>query len=282
MTVSADSFVLSNGVAFPRIGFGTWRLADGEVVYHAVRKAVEVGYRFFDTATIYNNEQGVGRALLECGLPRDAYFVTSKVWNTERGYDTTLRACEASLKRLKMDYLDLYLIHWPASSFLFEDWENINRETWRAMTRLYREGVLRSIGVSNFLPHHLAALMKTEVAPMVNQLEIHPGYAQREAVRFCQAHGILVEAWSPLGAGGVLNHAWLGSLAAAKGRSVAEVCLQWNLQHGILSIPRTTHEDRMRTNLLPNSFTLTEEEMQAIDCLEPKEWSGKHPDTLPF
>lgn len=277
-----DSFVLSNGISLPRIGFGTWRLADGEVVYEAVRKAVHVGYRLFDTATIYDNEKGVGRALLDCGLPRDAYFVTSKVWNTERGYDTTLRACEESLKRLQMDYLDLYLIHWPASSSRFDDWERINLETWRAMTRLYHEGVLRSIGVSNFLPHHLHALLKTEVAPMVDQLEIHPGYPQLETVRFCQEHGILAEAWSPLGAGGILKHAGLAHIAAEKGRTVAEICLQWNLQHGILSLPRTTHEDRMGANLRLNEFLLTEEEMRAIDCLEPQEWSGKHPDTLPF
>ncbi|MGN0844042.1 MAG: aldo/keto reductase [Kiritimatiellia bacterium] len=278
----SDSFVLSNGMPLPRIGFGTWRLADGEVVYHAVRKAVEVGYRLFDTATIYDNEKGVGRALLECGLPRDTYLVTSKVWNTERGYDTTLRACEESLKRLQMDYLDLYLIHWPASSFRFDDWERINLETWRAMTRLYQEGVLRSIGVSNFLPHHLRALLETEVAPMVNQLEIHPGYPQRETVQFCQEHGILVEAWSPLGAGALPKNEVLGTIAAAKGRTAAEICLRWNLQHGVLSLPRTVHAERMRENLLLAEFVLSDEEMRMIDCLEPPEWSEKHPDRIPF
>lgn len=273
---------LPNGVQFPAIGFGTWQIADGPEAEKAVIDAVAAGYRLFDTAVVYRNEASVGRALRICGVDRSELFVTTKVWNDCRGYDTTLRAFDASMERLGLSYLDLYLIHWPASASRFPDWEQINLDTWRALTRLYREKRVRVIGVSNFLPHHLRALLDTEVPPMVNQLEIHPGYAQRETVEFCRTHGVIPEAWSPLGRGKVLAHPVLQSIATAHGKTPAQVSLRWSLQSGVLPLPRTVNPARMRENLDVFDFALSPEEMAAVDGIEPFEWSGKHPDTFPY
>ena len=273
---------LPNGVQFPAIGFGTWQLADGPEAEKAVIDAVAAGYRLFDTAVVYRNEASVGRALRICGVDRSELFVTTKVWNDCRGYDTTLRAFDASMERLGLSYLDLYLIHWPASASRFPDWEQINLDTWRALKRLYREKRVRAIGVSNFLPHHLRALLDTEVPPMVNQLEIHPGYAQRETVEFCRTHGVIPEAWSPLGRGKVLAYPVLQSIATAHGKTPAQVSLRWSLQSGVLPLPRTVNPARMRENLDVFDFALSPEEMAAVDGIEPFEWSGTHPDTFPY
>lgn len=200
-------FKLSNGIDVPAVGFGTWLTPEGAVAIEAVERALSVGYRHIDTAAAYDNEKSVGVALSRSGIPRNQVFVTSKVWNTERGYDSTLRAFDKTCANLKLEYLDLYLIHWPAVENQFADWKEINAATWRAMERLYDEGRVRSIGVSNFLPHHLRPLMAAaHVPPMVNQIEFHPGFMQRDCVDFCKSAGIVVEAWSPLGRGRVLNN----------------------------------------------------------------------------
>ena len=186
-----DTFRLRNGVEIPCIGFGTWQTPDGDTAVMAVSEAIRAGYRHIDTAACYGNEVGVGRGIKASGLEREKLFVTSKVWNTERGYDKTLSAFEKTISDLGLDYLDLYLIHWPASSFQFENWEEINLGTWRAMTELYKAGRIKAIGVSNFLSHHLKALTETEIPPMVNQIEYHPGLTQAETVAYCRENGSL-------------------------------------------------------------------------------------------
>ena len=190
-----ENMKLNNGYMIPEIGYGTWQSPDSEVTVNGVKAAIACGYRHIDTAAAYKNEESVGEGIKESGIARKDLFVTSKVWNTQRGYEKTIAAFEKTLSDLDLDYLDLYLIHWPASKKDYENWEEINLETWRVMTDLYKAGKIKAIGVSNFKPHHLEALMKTEVKPMVNQIEFHPGFMQEETVKYCRDNGILVEAW---------------------------------------------------------------------------------------
>ena len=212
-----DTFQLRNKVEIPCIGYGTWKTPDGETASVSVKTAIELGYRHIDTAAAYGNETSVGEGIRESGISREQLFVTSKVWNTERGYEKTLHAFEKTCQDLGTDYLDLYLIHWPASVNQFENWEEINISTWKAMMELYKEGRIRAIGVSNFMPHHLKALMETEIIPMVDQIEFHPGWIQNETVKYCKENMIQVEAWSPLGNGRVLNHPNLQQIAQKYG-----------------------------------------------------------------
>lgn len=193
-----DTYTLRGGVQIPCVGFGTWQVPDGETTVRSVVQAVEAGYRHIDTAAIYGNEAGVGEAIRACGVAREELFITTKLWNTDRGYERTLAAFDLSLKKLGLDYLDLFLIHWPANRPRDGmSGEQCNLESWRAMEKLYRDGRVRAIGLSNFLPHHIAPILAcAEVAPMVDQIEFHPGVMQPEAVEYCRKHGILVEAWS--------------------------------------------------------------------------------------
>lgn len=209
-------------------------------------------------------------------------FVTSKVWNTERGYEKTIAAFEKTLSDLGLDYLDLYLIHWPASSSQYDNWEEINLETWRAMTELYKAGRIKSIGVSNFLPHHLKALMKTEVPPMVNQIEYHPGLTQAETVEYCKKHSILVEAWNPLGTGRMLNNETLKSIAGKYKKSVAQLCIRWCLQNGVLPLPKSVTPARIVENADVFDFEITAEDLNAINDMPYFGGSGLHPDKINF
>lgn len=202
----SSTFTLANGIGIPCVGFGTWQTPDGATAVESVRAAIEAGYRHIDTAAIYENEVGVGEGvragLASAGLAREDVFVTSKLWNSERGYDSTLKAFDATMERLGFGYLDLYLIHWPAAPHQFDNWEELNSETWRAFEHLYATGRVKAIGVSNFKPSHLEPLLASaDVAPMVNQIEYHIGFDQSETLEFCKAHDIVVEAWSPLGQG---------------------------------------------------------------------------------
>lgn len=277
------SFTLNNGITIPSIGYGTWQVENGPAAVQTVAEALRIGYRHIDTATCYGNEKSVGEAIARSGLDRRDLFVTSKVWNTDRGYDSTLKAFERSLSDLGLDYLDLYLIHWPASPHRFGDWQHINAETWRAMEELMKAGKIRAIGVSNFMPHHLDALLSTaDVVPAVNQIEFHPGCKQPECVDYCRAHGILVEAWSPLGCGRVLGNEIRGRVAARHHCSPAQLCLCWILQQGILPLPKSSTPQRMRDNLELPDVELTPEDMQELDALGSCGASGLHPDTIDF
>ena len=275
-----DTFRLGNGVEIPCIGYGTWQTPDGKTAVESVEYALRAGYRHIDTAAAYRNEESVGKAIAGSGLKRDEIFVTSKLWNTDRGYETALRAFDLSLKRLGLDYLDLYLVHWPSNK---TDGAQVNADTWRAFEKLYGEGRIRAIGVSNFLTHHLEALMKTAaVAPMADQIEFHPGFQQPETVAFCQSHGILVEGWSPLGSGRVLSDERLKAIAAHYGKSVAQLCIRWCLQNNVLPLPKSVTPARIDENADVFDFEINADDIKAISALPPFGGSGLDPDKVKF
>ena len=263
-----DIFSLRNGQGIPCVGYGTWRVKPEEAVA-SVQKAVEVGYRHIDAAAIYRNEPEVGKGIATCGVKREDLFITSKVWNTERGYETTLAAFDKTCKDLGVDCLDLYLIHWPANSKQFPDtWDQINQDTWRAMSELYQAGKIKAIGVSNFLPKHLKSLMEMDVKPMVNQIRFHPGMMQKEIVDYCVENGILVEAWSPLGQGKVMEDETIAEIAKKYGKTPAQIALRWILQHDILPLTRSVNPERIEDNAKLFDFELGEEDMKKIDALD--------------
>ena len=269
-----DVAVLHNGVRMPRLGLGVFKVKEGEEVEQAVRTAIEVGYRSIDTAKAYNNEEGVGRAIKDSGVPRDELFVTTKVWNSDQGYDSTLRAFEASRERLGLDVIDLYLVHWPVKGKYVE--------TYRALEKLYRDGAVRAIGVSNFQIHHLQDILDAfEIKPMVNQVEYHPLLSQVELRQFCEREGIQLEAWSPLMQGN-LDIPEIGQLAAKHGKTAAQVVLRWDLQHGVVTIPKSTNEKRIRENADVFDFELSAEDMALLDGLNRNRRFGSDPDNFNF
>ena len=273
---------LPNGVKMPCVGFGTWQTPSGDVACDSVAKALEVGYRHLDTAAIYGNEASVGDGLRLSGVRREDVFVTTKHWTSERGFKRTVAAAEKSLMDMKLDYLDLYLIHWPAVKKCSADWEALNAETWQGFEKLYKDGKVRSIGVSNFLPEHLESLKaNSDVMPMVNQIEFHPGYTQMECVKYCRENGILAEAWSPLGCGRLLSDRLVGEIADAHGKSPAQICIRYALQHGLVPLPKSVHPERIAANAEVFDFALTPEEMAALDALPETGFSGFHPEEAP-
>jgi len=272
MTLGIDSvFTLANGVEMPRLGLGTYKSGEGAEVEHSVEVALEVGYRSFDTASVYGNEVGVGRALRESGIAREELFVATKVWNDEQGFDATLAAMDRSLSRLGMEQVDLYLVHWAIPELM--------AETWRAMETILKRGLARAIGVCNFLPHHLERLRATaEVSPMVDQVEHHPRLQQPALRDYCRDHAIALEAWAPLMRGRIDAIPELAEIARNHGKTPAQVSIRWILQHDALTIPKSVHADRIRENAAVFDFELSAEEMSVIDGLDTGERIGQHPD----
>lgn len=273
-----DCFELNNGIKIPCIGFGTYKATDGNGAA-VMKAALDAGYRYFDTAAFYKNEEEIGRAVQESGVKREELFLASKVWKSDMGAKETRASFEESLRRLKTDYLDLYLIHWPRPDLRTEEWKKILTETWKAVEELYREGRVKAIGVSNFLPHHLEVLFRTtEICPAVNQIEFHPGYTQELTLSYCKAKGILVQAWSPLGRKRVLEHPLLEELSEKYAVSPAQLCIHYALKRGVLPLPKASSPERMKENLDVFSFEISEEDMHRIGSMPPAGWSGEHPD----
>lgn len=279
----AKCFKLSNGYEIPQVGFGTWQTPNGETAMQAVKAALQCGYRHIDTAAIYGNEKSIGEGIRKSGVCREDLFVTSKVWNTERGYEKTLAAFDKTLADLGLEYLDLYLIHWPANEKQFENWQEINKDTWRAMETLYLEGKIKSIGVSNFLVHHLEPLLAVaKIEPMINQIEFHPGQMQLNTVEFCKRNQILVEAWSPLGTGRMLSNSTLMAIAEKYQKSVAQLCIRWCLQNGVLPLPKSVTPSRIEENTEVFDFVLSVEDMKIINDMKYCGGSGLNPDEVEF
>ncbi|NRR23942.1 aldo/keto reductase [Brevibacillus sp. MS2.2] len=274
-----DTTTLYNGVKMPWVGLGVFKVEEGHELELAVKTAIKHGYRSIDTAAIYNNEEGVGRGiragLQEAGITREDLFVTSKVWNADLGYESTLNAYETSLKKLGLEYLDLYLIHWPV--------EGKFKEAWRALETLYKKGLVKAIGVSNFHVHHLEELLKdAEIKPMVNQVEFHPRLSQDELRAYCQEQGIQFEAWSPLMQGQLLDNPELKGIAEKYGKSIAQVIIRWDLQNGVVTIPKSTKEHRIVENASVFDFELSKEDMETIHALNQNHRVGPDPDNFDF
>ncbi len=271
-------FTLQNGVKMPCIGYGTYKCTDGSDE-RIVRMALEAGYRMLDTAAAYENEEYVGKAVRESKVSREEIFLTSKVWKTNLGYERTKRSFEESLERLQTDYLDLFLLHWPKPEPDSADWKELDRGSWKALEEFYHQGKVRAIGLSNFLPHHIEALMETaQVRPMVNQLELHVGYMQEAAVQYSKAWGIQVQAWSPLGRRRVLEEPLVIKMAEKYGASPAQFLLGFLLQQDICVIPKASSMERMRQNLELPEFEIGSEDMYLLGCLPQTGWGGEHPD----
>ncbi|ALS79328.1 glyoxal reductase [Planococcus kocurii] len=264
---------LHNGVEMPRFGLGVYKMTDKEAAVEAMITAIGAGYTAIDTATIYDNEAEVGEAVRNSGVKRENLFVTSKVWNTDQGYDETLRAFEASLKRLDFDYLDLYLTHWAI--------EGKYVDTYRAIQRLYDEKLVRSIGVSNHQEHHLEKIMATaNTKPMINQIELHPQLTQVPLRNYCDANDIVVTSWSPLARGRLLEDPVLVEIAKQHNKSIAQVIIRWHLQNDLVIIPKSVTPSRIQENAQVFDFALTPEEMGIIDGLNQDWRSGTHPDDI--
>lgn len=259
---------LRNDVFLPVIGAGLWKITDRQLMVEVVKNAWQCGYRLFDTASAYSNELALGKAVSELGLPREQIIIQDKLWTTCYGYENAQAACRHSLKKLKTDYLDVYLMHWPAPSKLYDNWEEINAETWRGMEQLYKEGYVRAIGVCNFKISHLEALGKTAaVHPLINQIEGHPGMPNKEITEYCRKKEIRIQASSPLGNGQILNNAELLRIAAESGFTAAQLCLKWSLEHGYIILPKTTSPERMRENFCSWQLNLDKDIMHLLDNL---------------
>lgn len=260
--------VLNNGIQIPAIGIGTWQITDREIMKDVIVDAYSEGYRLIDTAAAYSNEIALAKAIEKSNISREKLFITDKAWNTYRGYDKVQDACRKSLKKLKTDYLDAYLIHWPASQKLHSNWVEINAETWRGMEQLYKDGLVRAIGVCNFKVHHLEKLLETvRIAPMINQIEIHPGLNQEEIMEYCAENEIIIEASSPLGNGQILSNKQILEIAQNKRKTPAQICLRWEIQKGLIPIPKTIKRERLTQNMSVFDFELTMDEMNCLDTV---------------
>ena len=264
-----SKIILNNKTEIPVIGFGVFRIPDGEEVVNAVKWALEAGYRHIDTAMIYKNEEGVGKAIRESGIPREEIFVTTKLWNTDQGYDNALKAIDVSLSKLELSYVDLYLVHWPTAGDHAKG-ESINKrqETWRAMEEICKLGKARAIGVSNYTITHLEEMKKyVKIPPAINQVEFHPFLYQEELLNYCQQNNITFEAHSPLILGEKLDNEIINSIAKKYGKTSAQILRRWSLQHGAIPLPKSTHRERIEENIKVFDFELEAEEMKQLNSL---------------
>jgi diketogulonate reductase-like aldo/keto reductase len=271
---STSKSPLPNGVDFPAVGFGTYK-AEADVI----RMAIAAGYRYFDTASFYGTEPAIAAAVRQSGLPRGAFTIASKIWKTDMGYAKASEAIRRTLDALETDYLDVCMVHWPLPTVGCTDWKELDLETWRAMEEFYRQGKIRTLGVSNFLPHHLENLISNvAVAPSVAQLEFHPGYTQEAAVKYCFEHNMIVQAWSPMGRGRVLADPLILEMAGKYRATPAQVCLRFAIHKGVMPLPKASSIERMKENLDCVSFELEPEDIWRLDTMPPAGWSGEHPD----
>lgn len=281
LTKLTDTYELNNGVKIPIVGFGTWQTPDGDVAEKSVEEAIAAGYRHIDTAFAYGNEKSVGKGIKDSGVARDQLWVTSKLTGNDHGYENTKKAIDKSLSNLGLDYLDLFLIHWPNPIAYRDSWEKTNADTWRAMEEAQKAGKLRTIGVSNFRPKHLDALLKTAtVIPQVNQIFLNPSDLQPEVVAYNDAHDILSEAYSPLGTGKIFAVDELKTMSEKYSKTVAQVVLRWSLQHGFLPLPKSVHEARIIENTKLFDFEIDEADMKTIDGLRGVAGLATDPDTI--
>lgn len=277
----SDTYVLSNGVHIPIIGFGTWQTPDGEVAVSSVLTALEAGYRHIDTAQGYGNEESVGIAVKKSGLDRKDVFITSKLANSERGYERTMAAFEKTMQKLDMDYLDLFLLHWPNPIAYRDNWEEANAVTWKALEELYNAGRIRALGISNFRRHHIDALLKTAVVkPVVNQIRLCPGDTQDDVVNYSREKGMLLEAYSPLGIGKIFEVPQMQALAKKYGKSIAQIAIRWSLQRGYLPLPKSVTPERIRENADVFDFELEAADVELIANLKGCVGYSTDPDTI--
>lgn len=277
-----DGYQMNNGLTIPKIGFGTWQAKDNEAK-QSVLWALEAGYRHIDTAQGYNNEEQVGEALKESGVPREEIFLTTKLHNKKHGYEKTKEAIDESLQKLDTSYIDLLLIHWPNPIYSRENWKEANAGSWKAMEEAVATGKLKSLGVSNFLPHHLDALLETaEIKPAVNQILLNPSEMQPEVVKYNNVHDIINEAYSPLGTGKIFDVEELKDLAQKYNKTIAQLVLRWSLQHDFLPLPKTVTKERVWENAEIFDFEIDAEDMKVIDGLTGRAGSAKDPDTIEF
>ena len=266
---------LGNGIEMPRLGLGVYKLTESDIAIQAISTALDYGYRHIDTASLYANEKEVGEAVRASNVPREDIFITTKVWNTDQGYDQTLRAFEKSLELLRMDYVDLYLTHWPVKETFVD--------TYRAIERLYDEKLIRATGVANHHAHHLEAIaVKANVKPMVNQVECHPRLTQFDLREYCAEQGIAITSWSPLARGRILEEPTLQRISRKYGKSTAQIIVRWHLQHDLIVIPKSENPSRIAENMDVYDFELSFEDMKNIDALNLNERTGKDPDNFSF
>lgn len=278
-----DTYTLANGIEIPVIGFGTWQTPSGQVAEDSVLAALNAGYRHIDTAAAYGNEESVGNAIKKSGVNRHDLFVTTKLWNKNHGYKQAKAAIDESLQKLGLDYLDLYLIHWPNPVDMRNNWAEMNAESWQAMEEAQRAGKIRALGISNFRKHHIDELMKTaEIKPVVNQNYLNPSDLQPELVAYDDKLGMLNEAYSPLGTGGLLGNDTVNEVAKNHGKSPAQVLIRWSLQHGFLPLPKSVHPEYIKANVEVFDFELSDAEMKQLDGLRGAADLATDPDKTDF
>ena len=272
---------LNNGKIIPSIGFGTWKLKNNEETVEIIKEAIKCGYSHIDTAFAYGNEETIGKGIKESNIDRKDLFITGKLWNDDRGYENIINACKRTIKNLNCEYLDLYLIHWPASKAVHDDWIEINKETWQALEYLYEQGLVKAIGVCNFKINQLEELIKTaKIKPMVNQIEFHIGVYNKDILDYCNRNNIIVEAWSPLGSGKLFKVEELKEMASKYNVSVAQLCIRWCLQNNTLPLPKSKNIERIKNNLDVFNFEITNEDMEYLNNFRRVGSSGLDSETI--